>query len=73
MDQAIIGSNRKIDPNRRAHLKADLTPDDNDRVEIGPTAMAYWRMVLGYAINIRRFAIQKMSRRMAMAVVLRLG
>ena len=41
MDQAIIGSNRKIDPNRRAHLKADLTPDDNDRVEIGPTAMAF--------------------------------
>jgi len=24
MDQTIIGSNRKIDPNRRAHLKADL-------------------------------------------------
>ena len=41
MDQTIIGSNRKIDPNRRAHLKADLTPDDNDRVEIGPTAMAF--------------------------------
>jgi hypothetical protein len=41
MDQSIIGSNRKIDPNRRAHLKADLTPDDNDRVEIGPTAMAF--------------------------------
>jgi len=41
MDQTIIGSNRKIDPNRRAHLKADLTPDDNDRVEIGPTALAF--------------------------------
>ena len=41
MDQAIIGSNRKIDPNRRAHLKADLTPEDNDRVEIGPTALAF--------------------------------
>jgi hypothetical protein len=36
-------------------------------------AMAYWRMVLGYAMNIRRCAIQKMSRRMAMAVVLRLA
>ena len=41
MDQTIIGSNRKIDPNRRAHLKADLTPDDNDRVEIGPTVLAF--------------------------------
>ncbi len=41
MDQTMIGSNRKIDPNRRAHLKADLTPNDNDRVEIGPTALAF--------------------------------
>ena len=37
----IAGSNRKIDPTRRAHLKADLTPDDNDRVEIGPTQLAF--------------------------------
>jgi Xaa-Pro aminopeptidase len=46
MDQTIIGSNRKIDPNRRAHLKADLTPNDNDRVEIGPTALAFaeWQL-----------------------------
>jgi Xaa-Pro aminopeptidase len=41
MDQTIIGSNRKIDPTRRAHLKPDLTPDDNDRVEIGPTGLAF--------------------------------
>ena len=41
MDQTIIGSNRKIDPTRRAHLKPDLTPDDNDRVEIGPTDLAF--------------------------------
>ncbi|XDZ68898.1 M24 family metallopeptidase [Alphaproteobacteria bacterium LSUCC0226] len=41
MDKTIIGSNRKIDPSRRVHLKADLTPDDNDRVEIGPTALAF--------------------------------
>ena len=41
MDQTIIGSNRKIDPTRRAHLKPDNTPDDNDRVEIGPTALAF--------------------------------
>jgi len=41
MDQTIMGSNRKIDPTRRAHLKPDLTPDDNDRVEIGPTGLAF--------------------------------
>ena len=41
MDQLIVGSNRKIDPTRRAHLKPDNTPDDNDRVEIGPTALAF--------------------------------
>ena len=41
MDQTIIGSNRRIDPTRRAHLKPDLTPDDNDRAEIGPTDLAF--------------------------------
>lgn len=40
------GSNRKIDPNRRrpappAGLKPDGTPDDNDRVETGPTPLAF--------------------------------
>lgn len=40
-EHRIVGSNRKIDPTRRAHLKADLTPDDNDRVEIGPTQLAF--------------------------------
>ena len=40
-EHGIVGSNRKIDPTRRAHLKADLTPDDNDRVEIGPTQLAF--------------------------------
>ena len=29
----VVGSNRKIDLSRRAHLKADMTPDDN-RVEL---------------------------------------
>ena len=37
----VVGSNRKIDPTRRAHLKADMTPDDNNRVEIGPTGLAF--------------------------------
>ena len=41
MDQTIIGSNRKIDPTRRAHFKPDRTPDNNARVEIGPTAIAF--------------------------------
>ena len=36
-----VGSNRKIDPNRRVHLKQDGTPDQNDRVEIGPTKLAF--------------------------------
>ena len=41
MDSLIVGSNRKIDPTRRAHLKPDMTPDENDRVEIGPTGLAF--------------------------------
>ena len=32
---------RKIDPTRRAPVKPDGSPDDNDRVEIGPTALAF--------------------------------
>ena len=31
----------KIDPTRRTPMKPDNTPDDNDRIEIGPTALAY--------------------------------
>ena len=40
---SISDSNRKIDPSRRrpTALKADGSPDDNDRVEIGPTALAF--------------------------------
>ncbi|WP_136659982.1 dimethylsulfonioproprionate lyase DddP [Nitratireductor sp. XY-223] len=36
-------SNQKIDPSRRraSGLKPDGTADDNDRVEIGPTALAF--------------------------------
>ena len=40
-EHKIDGSNRKIDPMRRLHLKTDFTPDDNDRVEIGPTQLAF--------------------------------
>ena len=41
---SIAPSNRRIDPTRRRHLdglKGDGTPDDNNRVEIGPTHIAY--------------------------------
>lgn len=38
---AFTGSNRKIDPHRRDRKKPDGTPDENDRVEIGPTALAF--------------------------------
>ena len=41
LSSVFVGSNRKIDPSRRAHLKADGTPDLNDRVEIGPTTLAF--------------------------------
>jgi len=36
-------SKRKIDPSRKSatQLKADGSPDDNDRVETGPTALAF--------------------------------
>ena len=39
-----VGSNRKIDPSRRRAttlFKPDGTPRDNDRVEIGPTDLAF--------------------------------
>lgn len=32
---------RKIDPTRRPAIKPDGSPDDNDRIEIGPTALAF--------------------------------
>jgi Xaa-Pro dipeptidase len=45
MDKLIVGSDRKIDPGRRVPLKPDGTPADNDRIEIGPTDLAFaeWR------------------------------
>lgn len=45
----VLGSNRKIDPYRRrvtnASLLPDGTPNDSDRIEIGPTDLAFeeWR------------------------------
>jgi len=33
--------NRKIDPSNKPGLKPDGTPDDNNRIEIGPTDIAF--------------------------------
>lgn len=40
-DQPSAGMLRKIDPTRRPGTKPDGTPDDPDRVEIGPTQLAF--------------------------------
>ena len=44
-DPYVVGSNRKIDPNRRRISNSDLlpdgTPNNSDRVEIGPTDLAF--------------------------------
>ena len=64
---SIDGDNRKIDPYRKPGiaLKADGTPDDNDRVEIGPTALAFseWE-ALGLEIpqldRMREFRLQRL-------------
>ena len=66
---SIDGSKRKIDPyrNPKAGLKPDGTPADNDRVEIGPTDLAFaeWE-ALGLEIPqldpIREFRLQRLVR-----------
>ena len=40
-DTSFSVPNRKIDPNRKPATKPDGTPDDNDRIEIGPTPLAF--------------------------------
>ena len=61
-------SNRKIDPSRRraTGLKPDGTPDDNDRVEIGPTQRAFdeWAALGLEAPNLetmRRFRLDRLT------------
>jgi Xaa-Pro aminopeptidase len=64
---SIDSSNRKIDPYRNPEcaLKPDGSPDDNDRVEIGPTALAFeeWE-ALGLEIpqldTMREFRLQRL-------------
>ncbi len=64
---SIDSADRKIDPYRKPEyaLKPDGTPDDNDRVEIGPTALAFeeWAS-LGLEIphldSMREFRLQRL-------------
>ena len=64
---SIDSANRKIDPYRKPEcaLKPDGTPDDNDRVEIGPTALAFqeWE-ALGLEVphldTMREFRLQRL-------------
>ncbi len=63
-------SNRKIDPSRRPRLKPDGTPDDNDRVEIGPTTIAFeaWAKAGLEAPNLdamRRFRLSRITGELA--------
>jgi len=61
-------SNRKIDPTRRRPMpvKPDGSPDDNDRVEIGPTALAVgeWEAAGLQAPNLERMRRYRLDRLM---------
>ena len=41
VDTAFSIQNRKIDPGNKPATKPDGSPDDNDRIEIGPTQLAF--------------------------------
>ena len=64
---SIDSNRRKIDPSRRpsSALKPDGTPDDNDRIETGPTAIAFceWQ-ALGLEIphldTMREYRLQRL-------------
>jgi len=66
---SIDSTRRKIDPSRirTTALKADGSPDDNDRVEIGPTALAFreWQ-ALGLDIphldTMREYRLQRLCK-----------
>jgi len=64
---SIDNANRKIDPSRKpaTALKADGSPDDNDRVEIGPTALAFaeWEaagLEIPQLDSMREFRLQRL-------------
>ncbi len=60
-------SNQKIDPTRRRAVKPDGSLDDNDRVEIGPTALAFeeWAQAGLPAPNLERMRRFRLDRLMA--------
>lgn len=60
----ITSSNRKIDPYRRRPVRPDGTPDDNDRVEIGPTPLAFecWERAGLEAPNLERMREYRLER-----------
>ncbi len=57
-------SNRKIDPARRPRTKPDGSPDDNNRIEIGPTPIAFeaWAKAGLEAPNLDRMRQYRLDR-----------
>lgn len=57
-------SNRKIDPTRRRAFKPDGSLDDNDRVEIGPTSLAFeeWKALGLTTPNLTRMREYRLQR-----------
>lgn len=62
----MLSSNRKIDPSRRraSQFKPDGSLNDNDRVEIGPTALAFqeWEALGLTAPNLPRMREYRLQR-----------
>ena len=64
---SIDSTRRKIDPSRRpsSALKPDGTPDDNDRIETGPTAIAFseWQahgLEIPHLDTMREYRLQRL-------------
>ena len=64
---SIDNSKRKIDPSRKlaTSLKADGSPNDNNRVEIGPTALAFkeWEaagLEIPHLDSMREFRLERL-------------
>ena len=64
---SIDSTRRKIDPSRRpsSALKPDGTPDDNDRIETGPTAIAFseWQALdleIPHLDTMREYRLQRL-------------
>ena len=66
---SISPSNRKIDPTRRSGTRPDGSPADNDRVEIGPTPMAFelWQsqgLAMPDLTAIREYRLQRLRQQL---------